>query len=390
MENSLKNNRPVVLVHGMFGFGPKELGDFNYWGSAFDAPSPLKRFEASVGPLSSAHDRACELAAQIKGTIVDYGQTHSTAHGHHQFSADFTGRGFAPDWNENNPIHLIGHSLGSQTCRCLQFLLEQDYWGWGSNNHWICSLSALSGATNGSVAPYFFGADEQTGLMSRSDGIAPILRLLELYTYLTGGLLDKIYDFDLSHWGYERQSGEDLVNYLKRVSKTRFLWESDNAIYSATLQGAYRDNGRWPTYPNTYYFSTITEQTFPNWFNGHHYPSPLMNPALYNTANYIGTKEFLQPPIPGDDFKNKEWWENDGLVSTTSQMFPKTNGSHLVGGEFTKTTPIDHFKKGMWYYEWERGKDHGAICVAPHWWQRNWQNHFYERLFSRLAALDIA
>lgn len=390
MANELKNIQPVVFVHGMFGFGPNELGDINYWGSAFEAPSTLQRFEASVGPISSVHDRACELAAQIKGTIVDYGTTHATANGHEQFGSDFTGRGFMPDWSAEYPIHLIGHSLGAQTNRCLQYLLEQDFWEWGSNERWICSITSLSGALNGSIATYYFGVDEQTGLISRSSGIAPILRLLELYPYLSEGLLENVYDFDLKHWGYERQNSEDLVSYLNRVSKSRFLWESDNGIYSATLQGAYRDNGRWPTFPNTYYFSTITEQTFPIWFNGHHYPSPLMNPALHHTAAYIGSKEFERAPIPMKDFGSREWWENDGLVSTTSQMFPKTNGTHPIGGEFSKHTPNSHFAKGKWYYEWERGKDHGAICVTPRWWQRKWQREFYERLFARLAALEIS
>jgi len=32
-------------------------------GTAFRVPSPIPRFEANVGPLSSAHDRACDLAA---------------------------------------------------------------------------------------------------------------------------------------------------------------------------------------------------------------------------------------------------------------------------------------------------------------------------------------
>ncbi len=383
------NSQPVVFVHGIFGFGPKELGDFNYWGSAFEVPSPLQRFEASVGPLSSVHDRACELAAQIKGTIVDYGSIHAKANGHKQFGVDNTGSGFFPEWSEENPIHLVGHSLGVQTSRCLQYLLEQDFWGWGSNNRWICSVSSLSGALNGSTATYFFGADEETGLLPRSDGIAPILRLLELYTYFTDGLLEKIYDFDLNHWGYKRQDGEDLISYLGRVSKSRFLWESDNAIYSATLQGAYRDNGRWLTYPDTYYFSTITEQSFPIWFKGHHFPSPLMNPALNQTAVYIGGKEFKHPPIPIKVFDDADWWENDGLVSTNSQMFPKTNGTHPVGGEFTMATSINHFSKGKWYYEWERGKDHGAICIAPRRWQHGWQRRFYDHLLSRLAALDI-
>jgi triacylglycerol lipase len=49
---------------------------------------------ASVGPVSSNHDRACELYAQIKGTVVDYGQAHSSQFGHARYGRNYTGKGF--------------------------------------------------------------------------------------------------------------------------------------------------------------------------------------------------------------------------------------------------------------------------------------------------------
>jgi triacylglycerol esterase/lipase EstA (alpha/beta hydrolase family) len=61
------NDCPVVLVHGLFGWGPGELAEFPYWGKGLTVPSPLPRLVASVGPISSLHDRACELAFNIRG-----------------------------------------------------------------------------------------------------------------------------------------------------------------------------------------------------------------------------------------------------------------------------------------------------------------------------------
>lgn len=155
----MANDCPVVFVHGIFGFGPKELGPLRYWGRAFKAPEVQPRYEASVGPLSSAHDRACELAAQIIGTRVDYGEEHANREGHERWGDDFSDQPpFEPGWSESHPVHLVGHSLGSPTVRCLQYLLATDHWGWGSNARWIKSLTTISGVSNGStLTPWLQG-----------------------------------------------------------------------------------------------------------------------------------------------------------------------------------------------------------------------------------------
>ena len=384
----MTNNIPVVLVHGMFGFGPDELDPLRYWGSALQVESPLPRIEASVGPISSPHDRACELAAQLKGTRVDYGAVHATAQGHEQFGRVFD-RALWPEWNERNPLHMIGHSLGASTIRALQSLLAQDYWGWGSSDKWIASVSSISGPLNGTTAIYYFGADPVTGLFHHKSGITPLLRFLELYTAFGDQTLNDIYDFDLDHWGYTRQKNEDLIEYLQRIGQSQFFWGPDNAFHSVSLQSAYRDNARWPTFANTYYFSYVTDQTFRFRPGGHYYPLPLMNLALQPTAWYVGQYAFQKPPIPDKNFKSSDWWRNDGLVPTFSQRYPHTNQPHPVGNIITSKTANSEFLTGHWYTQWEKGFDHSAICAAPRFWQRERQWEFYENLYRRLAALTL-
>ena len=76
-----KIDYPYVLVHGLGGYG--DDGDLNdiapYWGAEtgslveYLTSEGYEVYAPSIGPVSSAWDRACELYAQLTGTVVDYG-----------------------------------------------------------------------------------------------------------------------------------------------------------------------------------------------------------------------------------------------------------------------------------------------------------------------------
>ncbi|MFC6748240.1 esterase/lipase family protein [Deinococcus aquaticus] len=69
---ALDKSTPLILVHGLGGFGRDEALGLRYWGGLNDVQQDLRGqgysvFTASMGPVSSNWDRAAELYAQIKG-----------------------------------------------------------------------------------------------------------------------------------------------------------------------------------------------------------------------------------------------------------------------------------------------------------------------------------
>ncbi len=380
----MANDFPVVLVHGLFGWGPGEVLDFPYWGTGLTVPSPLPRIYASVGPISSLHDRACELAFQLRGGRVDYGEAHAAEAGHNRYGKTHAG-GLYPEWSEEYPVHLVGHSMGAPTILLLQQLLAEDYFGWGSTHRWVASISSISGALNGSTATYFFGCSEGTGLVEE-DSIASFLaRTIELFLRATGGLFDRIYDFDLDQWGIEAMThGDDLAQYVERIAASPMFLGRDNAAYSLTLQSLLEQNVRCADHPDTYYFSYVTNQTVPGLLSEHSYPEPDMNPFLIASSLYMGREQFSHPFYKG--FRSEDWWPNDGAVSTYSQRLPRSAGEHAERGAIDDAAVLE---PGGWYHEELNDMDHIDIVALPQLNQIGRQKRFYRGLFERLATLDI-
>lgn len=62
-------------------------------------------------PVASIHDRVCEIFYELLGGRVYYGHDHSHFHGHEPYGKEYL-HSKIENWNEDNPIYLVGHSYG--------------------------------------------------------------------------------------------------------------------------------------------------------------------------------------------------------------------------------------------------------------------------------------
>jgi triacylglycerol lipase len=262
------NQYPIVLVHGFTGWGPGEMGSFNYWGGRESIAAMLKEaghptYVGVVGPLASNWDRACELYAYIKGGRVDYGAAHASRHGHHRFGREFAG--LLPDWGEpgkHTRIHLVGHSQGGQTIRVLTALLAR-----GDESERQASADTVP-------HPLFRGGNDMihsvTTLASPHDGTTLAFMLSDEADYLLSWLLSLAsflsahyddapsYDFKLQQWGLEKRDGESDEAYRERLLLSDVWAQEDISIHDLNPSGAKSLNAAYPAVSSVYYFSWPT------------------------------------------------------------------------------------------------------------------------------------
>lgn len=345
--SSKQNDYPLVLVHGLMGWGKGEALGYKYWGGLKDIENYLnqnghKTYVATVGPVSSNWDRAVELYYYIKGGRVDYGAAHAKEHSHSRYGRTFPG--IYSQWDKTNKIHLVGHSMGGQTTRTLVELLEngskeeQMYYKehrdegisslFEGKKSWVHSVTSLATPHNGSTF-----ADQES--------LIPFIKELIIKLASTTGVSSEslVYDFKLEQWGLKRNPEESFTVYLDRVLKSK-VWESDDiSSYDLSTYGAQELNNWVKTHPDVYYFSHTGNASYKGLVTGHAYPILTMNPIMIGPSKLIGSYTRFNP----EPIIDKSWFPNDGLVSVVSSKFPAGQPNKPMDGAVTVT-------KGEWNY----------------------------------------
>ena len=342
-----RNNYPIVLVHGLFGWGKEEMGDYRYWGGTSDLEVILEKagytvYTVSVGPISSNWDRAVEVYYQLKGGQVDYGLGHSKAYGLVQKPGEKTYSGLYPEWNSNHPVHLVGHSMGGQTIRMLEYLLTNQIYA--DSKKKILEESALLGrAREGWISSITSIATPHDG-STLVDIIPKIFPFIQYFIGLAGVVGTDFYDFDLEQWEFKRGSNETWTNYVQRM-REHPAWDSKNiSAWDVSVNGASELNGFLTSNPSVFYFSYIFSASHQDSTTGHHVPNKDVFLLIRSRARLIGSKVIFRSDGTETD---STWWENDGIVNVCSMAGPTTgiNGSDPI----TPYVEGDPLIQGQWY-----------------------------------------
>ncbi len=274
-KDEWNTNYPYVFVHGLMGWGhyDAQYKLMPYWGmfggellkkldsNGFDC------YAASVAGTASAWDRACELYAQLTGTVTDYGKAHSEEHGHERFGKDFTGKALIPEFDAENKINLLGHSFGGATIRVFATLMSE--------------------------------GDEAERNATPENEISPLF---------TGGKANFIHSLTTL-----AAPSNGTTAYSAPAE------DKDTAAYDMYIDNALALNEKMVTDENTYYFAIPCSATTKQEDGTYRADKKIMEGMFQSSADEMGAYTGV---TAGGFVFGEEWLENDGLVNTISAMAP--------------------------------------------------------------------
>ncbi len=364
-----KNDAPFVFVHGLNGWGDADGINriISYWGATtgnlmqYLQHEGYECYSASLGPINSVWDRACDLYAQIIGATVDYGEAHSKEYNHARYGRTYH-NALVPDWGKLDEagkikqIHLIGHSYGGATVRMLVYLLTQGSAEeravtpsdkisglfTGGKSDWVKSTTAICTPHNSSTMYYpldAFGIVDVIAFMSYvCIGIAG-----------RGPLNGKLIDFHMEQYGLSEVPGSKGTTGLFKAIKNTLASEEDSCAHDLTPEGARKLNEVIEISEDVYYFSYPFSTTKPVPVLGIEVPTLKTNPIISLTALMMGIVKFKDPDT--GFVYDKAWLANDALVNTESSKYP-------LDEPFTEFDP-QSINKGVWNVMPVTEGDHG-------------------------------
>ena len=371
---------PTIYVHGLMGWGEHDqiYAVTPYWGLTSDLMPYLtgkgyESYAASVGPLSSAWDRACELYAQLTGTTVDYGAAHAAEYDHARYGVTYD-KPLFEGWSADKKINLVGHSFGGATIRLFLDILadgsaeeqaaakaagtEVSPFFQGGKADWVYSLTTLAAPHNGTTFLECCG-DMTQFAAEASTAMAKLLGISDF---------KGVYDFQLEQFGFYRKDGETVLEALDRVLHSDFLSHNDNVFRDLTIDRALELNDDIEIQPNVYYFSYAGDKTRQSTITGERTSAVDMTPLFVPFANQMCG--YYDQTTAGGFRIDKSWAPNDGLVNTVSALYPTDSAGRCLT-QSGKTGYVQQdgysnvdYQPGVWNVMPVRHYDHGNFIAG--------------------------
>jgi triacylglycerol esterase/lipase EstA (alpha/beta hydrolase family) len=216
-QNANEKNIYVIYIGGFLV--PRNRMPFD---ESLQIPSHVKVICVYPSGVSSLHDRVMQIFYELKGGSVHYGEKHSRFHGHDSLGIHFE-QGTYPQWDENHPIHVIGHSFGGLTARVLQYYLSLGnmFHGYTTNSKWIISVTTVNSPLNGALRTYSYGAHLFAPPLVRLASLGYWIGVFaHLFEFLDLDIIRSIYDFQLSYWQLSwKLPGSFRKHWICRMNK---------------------------------------------------------------------------------------------------------------------------------------------------------------------------
>ena len=310
-----------VLVHGFAGWG-----DYNwynkllpYWGvrngdlTKYLGARGFDVHAATVSPTSSAWDRACELYAQLTGTVTDYGKAHSEECRHARYGKDYSDSRLISDWSADKKVNLVGHSFGGATVRMLAWLMANG------------SEEEMNSGTD--VSELFKGGKE--------DWVYSVITLSSPHNGTSSYDVQLTLENDPNATAQEKMIAKVMLGISDKLSDGRV--ESDTAIYEMQIDNAMALNEKVGTVDSVYYFSYACDGTIVGEDGVRRSDDEVLS-GMYKICsdrlvNFTGV-------TPNGYVIDEKWQANDGLINTYSALAP-------IGAPSVKFDQ-DNINPGIW------------------------------------------
>ncbi|MFL2983161.1 MAG: esterase/lipase family protein [Candidatus Neomarinimicrobiota bacterium] len=354
-----QNEFPIVLIHGFMGWGVQEMGEYSYWGGERSYTKKLEEngyrvIELSVGPVSSNWERAVEAYYQLKGGQVDYGKGHADKYKIIQKPEGKIYDGLYTEWSSDNPIHIIGHSMGGQTARMLNYLLTQEIYI--DKDYTLKEKSILLGESNNGMIKSITSIATPHNGTTLTEIVTKTIPFIQYFVGVAGVMGTNYYNFDLEQWNFTREKFEPWSSYLNRM-RNHIAWGTKNiSAWDLSLDGSKELNNYLHASPDIYYFSIVLSTTIKREKESYHDPDEASSILIKIRSKLLGSMDSYW----SDGNKTDSlWYENDGVVNTVSMYGPSTgiNGSDPIV-KYEKTGLL---MPGQWYWIKILEMDHWSI-----------------------------